>query len=151
MSSISSQKMCHPEHDRTQQNHNTPAISCRRSSSMLGSKSLPRTSVLQVSLTVSEMSRSSVRPIMSLISNLRSLSSRLSWVVAERDAEHVRLDVHEYRSAKLLKVFSRTDINGITYPVHAPKAAEPPLHCSLMVQLPAQKQTLPPGPERIQS
>lgn len=60
-----------------------PAISCSRSSSTLGSKSLPSTSVLQVSLTVSEMSRSSVRPIMSRISNLRSLSSRLSWVVAK--------------------------------------------------------------------
>lgn len=59
-----------------------PAISCSRSSSMLGSKSLPRTSVLQVSLTVSEMSLSSVSPIMSRISNLRSLSSKLSCVVA---------------------------------------------------------------------
>lgn len=83
-----------------------PAISCSRSSSILGSKSLPSTSVLQVSLTVSEMSRSSVRPIMSLISNLRSLSSRLSWVVAEGhiqcsldpfdDKVRFQLNVHRY-------------------------------------------------------
>ena len=61
-----------------------PAISCKRSSSMLGSKSLPKTSVLHVSLTVSDISLSSVSPIMSRISNFRSLSSRLSCVVASK-------------------------------------------------------------------
>lgn len=61
-----------------------PAISCKRSSSMLGSKSLPNTSVLHVSLTVSDISLSSVSPIMSRISNFRSLSSRLSCVVASK-------------------------------------------------------------------
>lgn len=114
---------------------------------MLGSKSLPSTSVLQVSLTVSEMSRSSVRPIMSLISNLRSLSSRLSWVVAEEDAQCVLDPVCSWTSFTCFSpwVFQHT------YPVHAPKAAEPPLRCSLRVQLPARRQTLPPGPEMIQS
>jgi len=132
---------------------------------MLGSKSLPSTSVLQVSLTVSEMSRSSVRPIMSLISNLRSLSSRLSWVVAEGNTRYVRqglrlenfhlesfVRLEKMQHLKSIYLFSCSQHTEIyTDPVHAPKAVEPPPRCSPTVRLPAQKQTLPPGPERTQS
>lgn len=69
------------------------------------------------------------------------------WLKKTRLTRHVIIMADIFFFSSFFATFRNTH----TYPVHVPTTVKPPLRYSLMVQLPIQKQTLPPGPEMTQS